>query len=400
MSGYEKLGDILKWCKRLPSIHTVTVFAFAIDNFKRSPDEVTCLMGLAHEKFEEMIHGVPSIIDEHRLVVRVLGRLDLLPHHVRQSALRVMHYSESKYGSGAHAHHAHHECGNGDSRDGGNSSEGRKSLVLNLCFAYSASDEMIQSITNQTLHLASDYHIRQQQLSSSSSSSSSYGDNGDSDENSNESDDHDDNVDELSSRSCSSGLLNRKRNCRSASSPSNNMHQEDENNVCESTNDKNSDKTAQRTTIDRQTLPMDDHNHHSNYHHYDHSFSSSSQQSQPQSPHQSPFVSVETMTQNMRTCKSPNPDLVIRTSGEIRLSDFLTWQCSNDSMLFFSRVMWPDFSLWNFLNILLRYQMGHGDLVRYRQSLNRIDQRTKYRVPSPTPSPTYSTATTSANGNR
>jgi undecaprenyl diphosphate synthase len=39
----------------------------------------------------------------------------------------------------------------------------------------------------------------------------------------------------------------------------------------------------------------------------------------------------------------PDPDLIIRTSGELRLSNFLTWQ-SAYSELYFTPVLWPDFS--------------------------------------------------------
>jgi undecaprenyl diphosphate synthase len=39
-----------------------------------------------------------------------------------------------------------------------------------------------------------------------------------------------------------------------------------------------------------------------------------------------------------------DPDLVIRTSGEIRLSNFLLWQ-SAYSELVFSEVLWPDFDM-------------------------------------------------------
>ena len=39
----------------------------------------------------------------------------------------------------------------------------------------------------------------------------------------------------------------------------------------------------------------------------------------------------------------PDPDLVIRTSGEMRLSNFLLWQCSY-SEFYFTDVLWPDFT--------------------------------------------------------
>lgn len=49
------------------------------------------------------------------------------------------------------------------------------------------------------------------------------------------------------------------------------------------------------------------------------------------------------------------PDLLIRTSGETRLSDFLLWESSH-CMLSFYPALWPDFSVWDFVKILLQYQ--------------------------------------------
>lgn len=51
----------------------------------------------------------------------------------------------------------------------------------------------------------------------------------------------------------------------------------------------------------------------------------------------------------------PDPDLLIRTGGEKRLSNFLTWQ-SAYSELYFSNTLWPDFSKKEFLEIILDYQ--------------------------------------------
>ena len=39
----------------------------------------------------------------------------------------------------------------------------------------------------------------------------------------------------------------------------------------------------------------------------------------------------------------PDPDLLIRTSGEQRISNFLLWQCAY-SELVFTKTLWPDFS--------------------------------------------------------
>ncbi len=51
----------------------------------------------------------------------------------------------------------------------------------------------------------------------------------------------------------------------------------------------------------------------------------------------------------------PDPDLLIRTSGELRISNFLLYQ-SAYSELYFTRTLWPDFDLAEFLKALLDFQ--------------------------------------------
>jgi len=55
------------------------------------------------------------------------------------------------------------------------------------------------------------------------------------------------------------------------------------------------------------------------------------------------------------TAGIPDPDLIIRTSGEMRLSNFLLWQ-SVYSELFFTKTYWPDFSRGEFMDILGEYE--------------------------------------------
>ena len=54
----------------------------------------------------------------------------------------------------------------------------------------------------------------------------------------------------------------------------------------------------------------------------------------------------------------PDPDIVIRTSGEMRLSNFLPWQ-SVYSELFFTKTYWPDFSHEEFKKILEEFSLRH-----------------------------------------
>ena len=54
-------------------------------------------------------------------------------------------------------------------------------------------------------------------------------------------------------------------------------------------------------------------------------------------------VSEQTVADLLYTHGQPDPDLIIRPSGEYRLSNFLTWQ-SAYSEFWFSDVLWPDFT--------------------------------------------------------
>lgn len=51
----------------------------------------------------------------------------------------------------------------------------------------------------------------------------------------------------------------------------------------------------------------------------------------------------------------PFPDLIIRTSGEVRLSDFMLWQCQ-ESMLIFVDALWPEISIWDFMKAIFHFQ--------------------------------------------
>lgn len=65
-------------------------------------------------------------------------------------------------------------------------------------------------------------------------------------------------------------------------------------------------------------------------------------------------VDVNMLEQNLYLPK-PFPELIIRTSGEVRLSDFMLWQCQ-DSILMFVDALWPEISLWDFLKAIFHFQ--------------------------------------------
>ena len=59
--------------------------------------------------------------------------------------------------------------------------------------------------------------------------------------------------------------------------------------------------------------------------------------------------------QYLDTKNVPDPELVIRTSGEHRISNFLLWQIAY-SELYFTKVLWPDFRKKDFINAIVEYQ--------------------------------------------
>ena len=94
----------------------MTVYAFAIENFKRAPEEVSALMNLAGTKLAEMCeHG--ALLDRYGVRLNVIGRTELFPPAVRAAVERA------------------EEMTRGNNR-----------AVLNLCMPYASRDEMAQAV--------------------------------------------------------------------------------------------------------------------------------------------------------------------------------------------------------------------------------------------------------------
>lgn len=66
-------------------------------------------------------------------------------------------------------------------------------------------------------------------------------------------------------------------------------------------------------------------------------------------------IDDETVTRHLATNFMPDPDLLIRTGGEIRLSNYLLWQCAY-SELYFCSTFWPDFRAEEFRQAICDYQ--------------------------------------------
>ena len=66
-------------------------------------------------------------------------------------------------------------------------------------------------------------------------------------------------------------------------------------------------------------------------------------------------IEEETISEHLYTKNEPDPDLVIRTSGELRLSNFLTWQSVYSELLFVQK-NWPDFEEEDLDKAIVEYQ--------------------------------------------
>lgn len=69
-------------------------------------------------------------------------------------------------------------------------------------------------------------------------------------------------------------------------------------------------------------------------------------------------LSIDEISKHLYTAGMPDPELVIRTSGEQRLSGFLLWQSAH-SEFYFCEAYWPDFRRVDFLRALRAYAQRH-----------------------------------------
>jgi tritrans,polycis-undecaprenyl-diphosphate synthase [geranylgeranyl-diphosphate specific] len=80
--GAHKLEEILDWCDEI-GIAEITVYAFSTENFNRPQKEVDNLMELFEKEFLKI--SKDERVHQNQIRVRALGKLELLPEHVRKA---------------------------------------------------------------------------------------------------------------------------------------------------------------------------------------------------------------------------------------------------------------------------------------------------------------------------
>ena len=66
-------------------------------------------------------------------------------------------------------------------------------------------------------------------------------------------------------------------------------------------------------------------------------------------------INEDTISAHLNTAEIPDPELLIRTSGEERISNFMLWQIAY-SELYFTETLWPDFGKQDFINAIINFQ--------------------------------------------
>jgi undecaprenyl diphosphate synthase len=83
-------------------------------------------------------------------------------------------------------------------------------------------------------------------------------------------------------------------------------------------------------------------------------------------------INEETIALHLCTVNIPDPELMIRTSGEHRISNFLLWQLAY-SELYFTDTLWPDFRKENLYEAILDYQNRERRFGKTSEQLNKTE---------------------------
>lgn len=85
-------------------------------------------------------------------------------------------------------------------------------------------------------------------------------------------------------------------------------------------------------------------------------------------------ISEEVIKQNLSTHAIPNPELLIRTSGEERISNFLLWEIAY-AELYFTKVLWPEFDEEELYEAILSYQSRERRFGKTSEQLNTTENQ-------------------------
>ncbi|KAI9806152.1 MAG: cis-prenyltransferase [Piccolia ochrophora] len=266
--GSEALARILEVCYK-SGVKVVTIYAFSIENFKRSKYEVDGLMGMAKLKLSQVIqHG--DLLDRYGASIRFLGEREMVKPDVMKAIDRAVELTSHN-----------------------------KDAILNVCFPYTSRDEITTAIRDTVIDYSTPLEQQPQRPFSEARIARNI----------------------LSQHPTTSPP-------QRASSPS-----------PTSTSDAEEDSASSSTTLHPESRPSSEHG-------------------QPANPAfaDPEKITIKTIEDHLYTAGNPPLDLLVRTSGVERLSDFMLWQCHQATEIVFLQCLWPEFDLWHFLPVLVEWQ--------------------------------------------
>ena len=86
-------------------------------------------------------------------------------------------------------------------------------------------------------------------------------------------------------------------------------------------------------------------------------------------------IDDKVFSDSLTTKDMPDPDLLIRTAGDLRISNYLLWQIAY-SELYFTPIFWPDFSKENFYEAIVEYQVRER---RFCKTSEQLKDNNEYR---------------------
>lgn len=264
--GFEALAKILEVCYK-SGVKVVTVYAFSIENFKRSKYEVDALMEMAKVKLSQLSqHG--DLLDRYGAAVRILGQRDL----VKPDVLEVMDRAAALTKDNVDA-------------------------VLNICFPYTSREEITTAIRTTVEDFSRPLPAN--------------------------------------SRPFSQTRITQKIRSRNLTASRSSSPQRGSSPTPSSTSDID-DSVSSSATLYPESPP-------------------DVGREGPGYP-DSETITSKTIEDHLYTAGDPPLDLLIRTSGVKRFSDFMLWQSCENTEIVFLDCLWPEFDLWHFLAVVVEWQ--------------------------------------------
>lgn len=265
-------------------VKVVTVYAFSIENFKRSKYEVDGLMDMAKVKLAQLLqHG--DLLDRYGVRIRVLGQRELIKPDLLADIDRATELTSR----------------NGDA-------------ILNVCFPYTSHDEITTAVRNTVIDYSEPLPVHQRPFSESHIKHT------------------------IRSRHLSVQASRIRERSKSPSSRGESDVEDISSSSSTTALNPDSPPTTIHTSLEKE---------------HDDDDSDSEIRSKYPDPES---ITPEILNDHMYTAGLPPLELLVRTSGVERLSDFMLWQCHEHTDIVFLKCLWPEFDLWQFLPVLVEWQ--------------------------------------------